>query len=705
MSAARVSYVRACGRSPCASHESIADSVDVCAGLLLHQAGYFIWKATKTGQPQQVPYLDDETVYQAFARYCERLTGKTFLSFVQDPRVLVEKVGDQETETEVQPAIKASTYDYATAGGRVLLPRAPKGKSSSGLLEEWRRQTDALRTGGVDANGHPINPLQPPFSALGEYDPDAAATYKAAKKARSPSSQGSVHSSSPSVVAESPLASSTPASGQFQPFQSPTGAEAGTPVRFPDLSNITRSPEMLPASGARSAPPVAASGSGSSGLGTAAAAMQLAADRSQQAVSEAQSGQGGYFSNFMQGSGNSAATAFGDGASAAGNHGVAGVQADHSSLAFATSTGSAQSGSVVAAACSGDLPRPSRMPQRNDAYMANMPDDLIVKMETDDGLRREAVVQPFDTGMRAASFRDTLTRCMKSVVKLQGLCAMDVFNVAQCPDPAVVTLAAVQDHIRRKGRTSATASIICINPPLLLTNFHVFASPAFADPSLRIQVQLDFDDEDDALLAPPVHGTLDPQTFFWSSASLDACVVAWRPPTDARHMEGRFPVMLPGESRVAGNINTDPLDHRLMIIGHPNGLVKHVSAHGCKLKLVYRKDGAVWVVYSNDTHGGSSGSPVFNMHGDIVALHHCAFEHVRNPNGTYKLDATGAPIRANNAGTDAAEIFGALLKEATVRHAANPADPSITVLKALLTQDHAVTSIASIRSRMDAIGW
>ena len=66
------------------------------------------------------------------------------------------------------------------------------------------------------------------------------------------------------------------------------------------------------------------------------------------------------------------------------------------------------------------------------------------------------------------------------------------------------------------------------------------------------------------------------------------------------------------------NSSDDELqDNRLIIIHHPAGDPKKISLHGNR--VVGSDDLCLW--YTNDTAGGSSGSPVFNTKLNLVALH------------------------------------------------------------------------------------
>lgn len=68
-------------------------------------------------------------------------------------------------------------------------------------------------------------------------------------------------------------------------------------------------------------------------------------------------------------------------------------------------------------------------------------------------------------------------------------------------------------------------------------------------------------------------------------------------------------------SKIPANTND-----RLIIIHHPAGQVKHITAFGCKAGPLSDGD-RTELLHTCDTVGGSSGAPVLNQRGDVVALH------------------------------------------------------------------------------------
>lgn len=168
--------------------------------------------------------------------------------------------------------------------------------------------------------------------------------------------------------------------------------------------------------------------------------------------------------------------------------------------------------------------------------------------------------------------------------------------------------------------TSYGSGFLIASRNFIMTNNHVLPNEQVA----RLSVA-EFDyDEDDILYTV----TFKPSLFFITDKDLDFTIVACDP--------GPLP----------DNINAIPLlrdkntitrGERANIIQHPQGRRKEISLHDNKINYVYD----VGIRYTADTEGGSSGSPVFNNHWDLVALHHAGWSE---PDGS----ATNEGIRISS---------------------------------------------------------
>jgi len=165
---------------------------------------------------------------------------------------------------------------------------------------------------------------------------------------------------------------------------------------------------------------------------------------------------------------------------------------------------------------------------------------------------------------------------------------------------------------------SAVASGFLVGPNLLLTNHHVFPNK---EEAFRTAAQFDYEYRG----ASVRNGTffeLDPDRFFVSDKDLDYALVAVRP----RSLDGadlrtyRFLPLIATEGKIRKG---DPC----CIIQHPEGRPKtYVTKNSALTDLL--EDG--FLLYTTDTLGGSSGSPVLNTHWETIALHHCGVPEIRD---------------------------------------------------------------------------
>ncbi|MCC6875817.1 MAG: trypsin-like peptidase domain-containing protein [Sandaracinaceae bacterium] len=156
-----------------------------------------------------------------------------------------------------------------------------------------------------------------------------------------------------------------------------------------------------------------------------------------------------------------------------------------------------------------------------------------------------------------------------------------------------------------------------VAPAVLMTNNHVLAT---ADEARDAVAELGFADGDTLARVG-----LQPERLFLTDAELDFTLVACEP----QPVEG-FPII-----PLLRNPATVAPGERVQVIQHPRGRRKEVALHDNHVTAV--KD--LVVHYRTDTEPGSSGSPVFNLAWDLVALHHAGWEEGK--------DAEGKPIAVN----------------------------------------------------------
>ncbi|MDP3747197.1 MAG: N-acetylmuramoyl-L-alanine amidase [Phenylobacterium sp.] len=217
-----------------------------------------------------------------------------------------------------------------------------------------------------------------------------------------------------------------------------------------------------------------------------------------------------------------------------------------------------------------------------------------------------------------------------------------------------------RDYEGREGSWSGTGFLVA--PNLLLTNHHVLNSPEVAEAA---ELAFDYELSLKALISgrrtDPVAGRryrLRPDQLFITSplsGGLDYSFV-WI--EDVQAPKGAVIRM----ERAAFSIKPE---ERAFLVHHPAGRPKRVSFEDSDV-VTARPDGAV-IHYTSDTEPGSSGAPVFDRTGRLIALHHASrrnVEQIQTSDGltpTYvnegiKIAAIALDLETRRTGATAAMI-------------------------------------------------
>ena len=194
--------------------------------------------------------------------------------------------------------------------------------------------------------------------------------------------------------------------------------------------------------------------------------------------------------------------------------------------------------------------------------------------------------------------------------------------------------AAAADTVALVRTPRGPATGFLVSDDLLLTNWHVFRTPAMAADD-RVEVVFRYEEGEGAQIRSATALGLDPDRFFAAGdEELDFALVAVRPLSSGKPPGSRF-----GSVRLNGTVGKVLLGMPVNIVQHPGGTPRKVAFRS---NLLVSLDDATRLVYQTDTLPGSSGSPVFNDQWQLVALHHRS-EQARDAAGG-QIDLNGRPV-------------------------------------------------------------
>lgn len=150
---------------------------------------------------------------------------------------------------------------------------------------------------------------------------------------------------------------------------------------------------------------------------------------------------------------------------------------------------------------------------------------------------------------------------------------------------------------------------------MIVTNHHVIQTREEAS---SFRAEFLFEENAAGTLQIPLTVMLEPQRFFWTSASLDVTLVGISPIAHADI------AVVPVVDGVDGRVG----DH-VSIIQHPSGGPKQIAVTNNRILNVYNQR----VHYLTDTLPGSSGSPVFLDSWRLLAIHRAGGNVQKNSRG------------------------------------------------------------------------
>jgi len=185
-------------------------------------------------------------------------------------------------------------------------------------------------------------------------------------------------------------------------------------------------------------------------------------------------------------------------------------------------------------------------------------------------------------------------------------------------------VARIVDLIDSRRIAEGFATGFLVEPGLLVTNWHVFASPEHTRSS---GAHFAFEKDEQGVIGSGVVFEIDPRMFFFSDKAHDIAIVG----LSNRAAVGTGELSDFGTVKVIPTLGKILVGHSVNIIQHPDGRHKHWALQNNRLS-VEPKDEDVYVMYTADTLEGSSGSPAFNRDWELVAVHHGGVPRIENDN-------------------------------------------------------------------------
>lgn len=175
---------------------------------------------------------------------------------------------------------------------------------------------------------------------------------------------------------------------------------------------------------------------------------------------------------------------------------------------------------------------------------------------------------------------------------------------------------------QRIGEGFATGFVV--PPGLLVTNWHVFATP---DHTRSSGAHFSFEKDDRGIIEQGVVFEIDPQVFFFSDRDHDIAIVG----LSKRAAIGTGELSDFGSVTLIPTLGKILAGHSVNIIQHPDGRHKHWALQNNRLSVEPEEDD-LFMMYTADTLEGSSGSPAFNRDWELVAVHHGGVPRIENNN-------------------------------------------------------------------------
>jgi V8-like Glu-specific endopeptidase len=177
--------------------------------------------------------------------------------------------------------------------------------------------------------------------------------------------------------------------------------------------------------------------------------------------------------------------------------------------------------------------------------------------------------------------------------------------------------------------TKSFATGFMISDYLAITNHHVFPSKKEAQNAKALFGYLTVDEDPNDDFFPYVSYSINPDRYYLNNPDLDYAIVG----VDGNPGQSWGYIPLPSTAI--------SVPEKVILLQHPNGRPKEIARKNNKVlqNSQYGYQDEKIILYEADTEYGSSGSPVFDLDFNLVALHHWADLKSKEYNKGYLISA------------------------------------------------------------------
>lgn len=254
----------------------------------------------------------------------------------------------------------------------------------------------------------------------------------------------------------------------------------------------------------------------------------------------------------------------------------------------------------------------SEMQETNASKAARKPNDLRSRLMAErDQLRKKGQKIGILSRLIAPSGQARIEPFEEAVVNMNEILSVEFLEIglhAKKPVGKIVT------------SIGKTGTGFLVGQDVIMTNHHVIPSCQVIEND-DAQFILNYESQKYGQAKPERSFYFDPERLFYTNKYLDFTLIAVRD-YEAGDTNKNQICSVFGWHRLRSESEELSPGKAVSIIHHPLGQRKSITMHNSSVIPISEQRNAAYCWYVGDTEPGSSGSPVFDMHWRVVALHH-----------------------------------------------------------------------------------